>query len=74
MQWNVPHACQIPALVIHGQDDKVIGTTGGQHLHENLGNAMGELLVIPETSHQVFQEKPDQVAEFILKFINQVIQ
>jgi pimeloyl-ACP methyl ester carboxylesterase len=55
-------------LVIHGHDDQVLPLTAGEHLSESLQFA--EMIAIPESSHQVFQEKPMEVAEVILKFVS----
>ena len=39
-----------------------------EHLSESLRYA--EMITIPESSHQVFQEKPMEVAEAILTFVS----
>jgi pimeloyl-ACP methyl ester carboxylesterase len=44
----------------------VLPSSAGEHLHTSIPNS--EFIVIPESSHQVFQEKPNEVAKAILNF------
>jgi len=57
------------AIVIHGRDDLVFHRELGEHLHKSLKNS--SFHVIPETSHQVFQEEPAKVAFLLYQFICQ---
>lgn len=73
MKWITPEEAtraqgQIPALVIHGEDDGIIPLAAGQYLSDVLH---AKLVVISEASHQVMQEKSEEVAEAILTFLNQ---
>ena len=54
------------ALVIHGSDDLIFPLIAGEHLFLSLGNS--EMITVPDTSHQVFEEEPKVVAETILRF------
>lgn len=57
-------------MVIHGNDDLILPLDVGQHLHESLQDS--EIHVIPESSHQVFQEEADAVAQLLLGFITKL--
>lgn len=59
------------ALVLHGSEDLVLPSSAGDHLHKCLQNSI--LITFPESSHQVFQEKPNEVAKAILNFVVGII-
>jgi abhydrolase domain-containing protein 6 len=54
----------IPALVVFGEDDRVIDPSGGPRLAAALPSA--ELLMLPHTGHLPMIERPDEVAAAIL--------
>eukprot|EP00979_Chaetoceros_neogracilis_P018613 scaffold10907_cov236-Chaetoceros_neogracile.AAC.2 len=58
---------QTRTLVLHGAEDLVLPSSAGEHLHTSIPNS--ECIVIPESSHQVFQEKPNEVAKAIINFV-----
>jgi len=58
----------VPALVIHGKEDKILPLNVGEHLHNSLPNS--EFFAVNDASHQVFEEKYVEVASKIMKFIN----
>jgi pimeloyl-ACP methyl ester carboxylesterase len=55
-------------LVIHGQDDLVFPLSAGEHLHQSLQHS--EIVIVPTSSHQVFEERPFEVAQAMLNFIS----
>jgi abhydrolase domain-containing protein 6 len=55
---------QIPALVVFGEEDRVIDPSGGPRLAAALPSA--ELLMLPHTGHLPHIERPDEVATAIL--------
>ncbi len=55
-------------MIIHGKDDMVLPPSAGEHLNQSIEKS--ELVVFPEASHQVFEEKPKEVAGEIVKFIS----
>lgn len=57
----------VKSLVIHGEDDLVVPLQCGKHLATSLINS--NFVVVPETRHQVFEEKPEFVAKKIIAFI-----
>ena len=58
----------IQTLVIHGQDDLILPVVGGEHLSSSLP-CCSDFITIPNASHQVFEEKPKLVGDYIFKFI-----
>ena len=58
---------QTRAIIIHGRDDMILPLAVGQHLHQSLTNS--EINVIPNASHQVFEEEPMKVALLMLDFM-----
>ena len=63
------HVVQGRVIVIHGQTDKVIPIAAAEPLKEVLV-APGDWHVIANTSHQVMQERPDEVFELIKVFVD----
>lgn len=61
----------VPALVIHGEQDQIMPLAAGKHLHDSLPKS--EFCVVPDASHQVFEEKAPEVAKMIWWFIEAVI-
>jgi len=55
-------------LVIHGLDDLVMPLSAGEHLHQSLQNS--DIVIIPKSSHQVFEEQPLEVARALLTFVS----
>ena len=58
------------ALVVHGHNDQLLPLAAGEHLYKSLQRA--EMIAIPDSSHQLFEEKPKQVAEAVIKFMTTV--
>jgi pimeloyl-ACP methyl ester carboxylesterase len=73
-QWATKEECaalhEIPVLVIHGKDDKVLPNEAGMCLADAV--RANEFVIVEETSHQVMQEKPNEVAKHILKFLTDI--
>lgn len=57
----------VKSLVIHGEDDLIMPLQCGKHLAASLINS--NFVVVPETRHQVFEEKPEFVAKKIISFV-----
>jgi len=57
----------MPTLVIHGKEDMIFPIDVGDHLNQSLSDS--EFCIIPDASHQVFEEKYEEVAEVMWKFI-----
>lgn len=55
-------------LLIHGEFDHAIPIVGGKHLDDHLPHS--NLVIVRESSHMVFQERPEVVSELILDFIS----
>ncbi len=55
-------------LIIVGQDDQMTPVRYSTFLHDNLINS--QLVIIPETGHYVFQEKPLDVNQQIYDFLS----
>jgi len=58
----------IRTLVIHGQEDLILPVVGGEHLSSSLP-CCSDFVTIPNASHQVFEEKPKLVGDYIFNFI-----
>jgi len=58
---------EVPALVIHGESDKILDVSGGRTLATALG---APIKVIPGTSHQCMEENPEAVAKEIVDFMS----
>jgi len=59
-----------PTLVICGVDDQLTPIRYSQYLTDKIPNA--QLEVIPDTGHMVMLEKPQQAAESLLTFLDQL--
>jgi pimeloyl-ACP methyl ester carboxylesterase len=59
-----------PALVICGEEDKMMPVSCSQILVENIPNARIE--IIPETGHMVMLEKPEMVRNLVEEFLEQM--
>ena len=57
----------VKAMVMHGEEDKILPIAGGRSLATTLRTP---LKVIPGTSHQCMEEKPDEVAKEIIAFMS----
>lgn len=58
-----------PTLLLWGEKDKVVPLHKGETLHKDLPNS--KLIVYPNTGHLLPEEKPDQVKEDIIVFLNE---
>lgn len=57
-----------PTLIISGKEDCFLPNQNAQVLQEEIRNS--ELVFIPETSHLCFFEKPKEISDEIIKFLN----
>jgi pimeloyl-ACP methyl ester carboxylesterase len=55
-----------PVLIISGENDCFLPQQNADLLQKNIKNS--ELVFIPKTSHLCFFEKPQLIAEHIIKF------
>jgi pimeloyl-ACP methyl ester carboxylesterase len=73
-QWATQDECHslhgIPVLVIHGKDDKILPAEAGAHLADVV--KAQRFLTIEDTSHQVMEEKPKDVAQLIVRFLKDI--
>ena len=60
-----------PTLIIGGAEDNFLPEQNSRLLHQQIKNS--ELVFIPETSHLCFFEKPEEIANEILKFLEKRI-
>jgi pimeloyl-ACP methyl ester carboxylesterase len=72
-QWATQDECHslrgIPILVIHGKDDKILPAEAGEHLADVV--KAQSFVAIEDTSHQVMEEKPKDVAQRIVIFMKE---
>uniref|UniRef100_A0A7S3XY53 Serine aminopeptidase S33 domain-containing protein n=1 Tax=Heterosigma akashiwo TaxID=2829 RepID=A0A7S3XY53_HETAK len=61
----------IPALILHGESDRIITVQNAVALNSTLSNS--DIHIIKNASHQVMEEKTGEVAALIEKFINEKI-
>jgi pimeloyl-ACP methyl ester carboxylesterase len=66
---NRLHRIAAPALVIWGEDDRLVPPAHGQRYAELLPGARG-LNVVRNAGHSVIAEKPAAVAELVLEFLS----
>jgi pimeloyl-ACP methyl ester carboxylesterase len=67
---TLPHllgAVRAPALLVWGDDDKVVPLTAGRRYAKALPNA--DLRVIDGCGHCVDMEKPDELARLVTSFL-----
>ena len=67
---TLPHllgAFRAPALVVWGDDDKIVPRSAGDIYVKNLPNA--RLQMVPACGHYVDLEKPDELARLVTDFI-----
>lgn len=55
------------AVVVHGAEDRLIIPDAGEHLNDMLPNS--EFKSIPNASHQVMEERSEEVADILLSLI-----
>ena len=60
---------QMPALVITGDDDRIVPTEDSIRLADELPNA--ELVVIPECGHIPHEERPELFMEAVIEFVTE---
>jgi len=61
---------ELPALVIHGQQDRLVPLEQGKDLYQTLGSEQKELLVIPGADHNdIMFVDPEQYMQAVEKFI-----
>jgi pimeloyl-ACP methyl ester carboxylesterase len=61
---------QVPILVLHGKDDRILPAEAGECLADAV--KAKRFLTVDETSHQVLEEKPAEVAGHILDFLKEL--
>lgn len=49
---------ELPALILQGEEDKIIDPAGARHLHRDLASALKELEIIPDAYHELHNEPP----------------
>ena len=61
---------ELPALVIHGKQDRLVPLEQGKDLYQTLGSEQKELLVIPGADHNdIMFVDPEQYMQAVEKFI-----
>ncbi len=60
----------VPALVIHGELDRVVPVSNGRLLAERLPNA--ELVVLPEPGHAPMLEEPAAFSALVCGFLDRL--
>jgi pimeloyl-ACP methyl ester carboxylesterase len=60
----------VPALVIHGDRDRVVPVSNGRLLAERMPRA--ELVVLPGKGHAPMLEEPDEFGEIVCRFLDRV--
>jgi len=58
----------LPVLIMHGVSDGIIPKEGGQHLADSIGE-YAAFKIIEMASHQVMEERPDEVAKEVMAFV-----
>jgi pimeloyl-ACP methyl ester carboxylesterase len=66
---NLLGAVRAPALLVWGEDDKVVPLSAGRRYAEALANA--ELRTVEACGHCVDMEKPDELARLVTVFLGQ---
>ena len=61
---------RLPALIIHGMDDRVVDPSHARFLRQSIPGA--ELRLFARTGHLVPVERPEEVADAIRTFVNKV--
>jgi len=56
-----------PALIVHGEQDGICLSSGGQYLYDTMPNA--QMLMLPQTGHMPFITRREDTAETILNFL-----
>lgn len=62
---------ETPTLIIVGDEDKLTPTKWSEYLHSNIRNS--EMKIVKTAGHMVMVEKPDEVNESIVSFLNRTI-
>lgn len=61
---------ELPALVIHGRQDRLVPLKQGEDLYQTLGSEQKELLVIPGADHNdIMFVDPEQYMQAVEKFV-----
>lgn len=61
---------EIPTLIIHGREDRIVPVKQSIRLHEELANS--QLVILEECGHVPHEELPEQTAELIRRFISEL--
>ena len=72
VEVTTPHPIDVPALYIHGENDGCIGVELSEDIASFFTKGLNRV-VIEGAGHFVHQEKPDQVNEIILGFLNDTV-
>ena len=67
-----PHI-RMPALIVHGQADRIAPVSGSQRLYERLGSVDKQLRVFPELRHEVHNEREPERSAFVDLIANWLI-
>jgi len=63
-------AIEVPTLVIHGDDDRLVPAANGQDLAARIHGA--RFVLVPQASHILLTDQPDWVNQTILEFLSAV--
>ncbi len=64
------HTIAQPVLIITGENDGIVAPERSINLHEHLQNS--KLILLPETGHIPFQERPEECERIILERLSQI--
>lgn len=73
-EWATREECSnlddLPVLVLHGKDDKVLPAQAGEYLADVV--KAKQFILVEDTSHQLMEEKPKEVARHIVEFMKEL--
>lgn len=58
---------RVPALVLHGQDDRLVPAVNGECIAKNVPGA--ELVLIPDANHLFLTDQPERTREILLDWL-----
>ncbi len=65
-----PSEISLPALILFGEQDRMVSPQAGKAIQEQIPGAQFEL--VPDAGHMVMLEKPEQVAELLSAFVKTI--
>ena len=63
---------KIPALIIWGENDQILPLSSGQRFHDDIKDS--EFVIIPESGHNVHEEKPAETIQAMTDFLNRRVK